>query len=189
MTVVAASSSDGSSFPWIIIVFIVVGIVSSIVNGSKKRKAQNNGSNPVQSQQRRQGTNAGLRVANANRVPIAQQPQAMRPAPNSGQQQNGQQQRPDPRRPAPAPRPQQGNGYSAAPIYQTSPERYMGTTLNGVRIGNTSGSNYAGGFAAERLAAESALRRQLEGLDAARRAGQIDAEQYEAHREAIFKRF
>ncbi|MCC9067135.1 hypothetical protein [Arthrobacter cryoconiti] len=68
---------------------------------------------------------------------------------------------------------------------------YQGTLLNGIPIkGYGSDPNQMGaGFANERMKAEAELKRQLDALDTARRAGQVTAEQYAMHREAIFKNF
>lgn len=68
---------------------------------------------------------------------------------------------------------------------------YVGTTLNGVPLKDydTSHGHHSTGFANERMRAEAELRRQLDSLDAARRAGQVSAEDYAGYREAIFKNF
>lgn len=68
---------------------------------------------------------------------------------------------------------------------------YVGTLLNGVPLQNydTSHGHQTTGFANERMRAEAELKRQLDALDAARRNGQVTAEQYAVHREAIFKNF
>lgn len=68
---------------------------------------------------------------------------------------------------------------------------YVGTLLNGVPLQNydTSHGHQTTGFANERMRAEAELKRQLDALDTARRAGQVTAEQYAVHREAIFKNF
>ncbi|ALE05252.1 hypothetical protein AL755_06795 [Arthrobacter sp. ERGS1:01] len=68
---------------------------------------------------------------------------------------------------------------------------YVGTLLNGIPM-NTPGTLHGqqgAGFANERMRAEAELKRQLDALDAARRSGQVTADQYAAHREAIFKNF
>lgn len=68
---------------------------------------------------------------------------------------------------------------------------YVGTLLNGVPLRNydTSHGHQTTGFANERMKAEAELKRQLDALDTARRNGQVTAEQYAVHREAIFKNF
>ncbi|WP_139244265.1 hypothetical protein [Arthrobacter alpinus] len=68
---------------------------------------------------------------------------------------------------------------------------YVGTLLNGVPINNydSSHGHQTTGFANERMRAEAELKRQLDALDTARRNGQVTAEQYAVHREAIFKAF
>lgn len=68
---------------------------------------------------------------------------------------------------------------------------YVGTLLNGVPLNNydTSHGHQTTGFANERMRAEAELKRQLDALDVARRNGQVTAEQYAVHREAIFKNF
>ena len=68
---------------------------------------------------------------------------------------------------------------------------YVGTLLNGVPMRNydTAHGHQTTGFANERMKAEAELKRQLDALDAARRNGQVTAEQYAVHREAIFKNF
>lgn len=65
------------------------------------------------------------------------------------------------------------------------------TLLNGVPLKghNTPLGTHEAGFAHERMRVEAELKRQLDALDAARRAGQVTAEQYAGHREAIFKNF
>lgn len=75
--------------------------------------------------------------------------------------------------------------------HQPTSAPYVGTLLNGVPMKPyDTGNGYQGaGFANERMRAESELKRQLDGLDAARRAGQVTAEQYAVHRDAIFKAF
>lgn len=68
---------------------------------------------------------------------------------------------------------------------------YVGTLLNGIPM-NTPGTLHGvqgAGFANERMRAEAELKRQLDALDTARRGGQVTADQYAAHREAIFKNF
>ena len=69
--------------------------------------------------------------------------------------------------------------------------QYSGTLLNGVPMKSYDNpfGYQATGFANERMRMEAELKRQLDALDAARRAGQVTAEQYAAHREAIFKTF
>jgi len=54
---------------------------------------------------------------------------------------------------------------------------------------DSSHGQQATGFANERMRAEAELKRQLDALDTARRSGQVTAEQYAVHREAIFKAF
>lgn len=68
---------------------------------------------------------------------------------------------------------------------------YVGTLLNGVPMTNYDAGHghQTAGFANERMRAEGELKRQLDALDAARRNGQVTAEQYAVHREAIFKNF
>lgn len=68
---------------------------------------------------------------------------------------------------------------------------YIGTLLNGIPLANydSSHGHQTTGFANERMRAEAELKRQLDALDTARRAGQVTAEQYAVHREAIFKNF
>ncbi len=68
---------------------------------------------------------------------------------------------------------------------------YVGTLLNGVPLANydSSHGHQTTGFANERMRAEAELKRQLDALDTARRSGQVTAEQYAVHREAIFKNF
>ncbi|WP_038467655.1 hypothetical protein [Arthrobacter sp. PAMC 25486] len=75
--------------------------------------------------------------------------------------------------------------------HQASGTPYVGTLLNGVPLQNYDNSHghQTTGFANERMRAEAELKRQLDALDAARRAGQVTAEQYATHREAIFKNF
>lgn len=88
---------------------------------------------------------------------------------------------------------------AAAPLRPgaaTAATHNTATLLNGVPLksyDNPHGSPAAGfsgvGFANERMRVEAELKRQLDALDAARRAGQVSAEQYAGHREAIFKNF
>lgn len=75
--------------------------------------------------------------------------------------------------------------------HQPSGTPYVGTLLNGVPLNNydTSHGHQTTGFANERMRAEAELKRQLDALDSARRSGQVTAEQYAVHREAIFKNF
>lgn len=75
--------------------------------------------------------------------------------------------------------------------HQAAATPYVGTLLNGVPLQNydSSHGHHTTGFANERMRVEAELKRQLEALDAARRAGQVTAEQYAGHREAIFKNF
>lgn len=65
------------------------------------------------------------------------------------------------------------------------------TLLNGVPLKSydTPYGHQGTSFANERMRVEAELKRELDALDAARRAGQVDAEQYAGHRDAIFKRF
>lgn len=65
------------------------------------------------------------------------------------------------------------------------------TLLNGIPMKGYEAAHgqQAMGFANERMKAEAELKRQLDALDAARRAGQVTADQYAAHREAIFRNF
>lgn len=82
------------------------------------------------------------------------------------------------------------NGQRGA-AHQPAGTPQVGTLLNGVPM-NTPGTLHGqqgGGFANERMRAEAELKRQLDALDAARRSGQVTAEQYAVHREAIFKAF
>lgn len=69
--------------------------------------------------------------------------------------------------------------------------QYSGTLLNGVPMKSYDNPHgyQATGFANERMRMEAELKRQLDALDVARRAGQVTAEQYAAHRESIFKNF
>ncbi|WP_207345952.1 hypothetical protein [Arthrobacter sp. E3] len=68
---------------------------------------------------------------------------------------------------------------------------YAGTLLNGIPMKNYDSSHAHQGvsFANERMKAEAELKRQLDALDSARRNGQVTAEQYATHREAIFRNF
>lgn len=79
----------------------------------------------------------------------------------------------------------------AGVAHQAGGAPYVGTLLNGVPLNNydTSHGHQTTGFANERMVAEAELKRQLDALDAARRNGQVTAEQYAVHREAIFKNF
>ncbi|WP_449372312.1 hypothetical protein [Arthrobacter psychrolactophilus] len=79
----------------------------------------------------------------------------------------------------------------AGVAHQPMAAPYVGTLLNGVPLANydSSHGHQTAGFANERMRAEAELKRQLDALDTARRAGQVTAEQYAAHREAIFKNF
>lgn len=72
---------------------------------------------------------------------------------------------------------------------QASP--HTTTLLNGVPLKsyNTLHGQQTAGFANERMRMEAELKRQLDALDTARRAGQVTAEEYAGHREAIFKKF
>ncbi|NVM97647.1 hypothetical protein [Arthrobacter sp. SDTb3-6] len=82
-------------------------------------------------------------------------------------------------------------GIQSRTVRQDPPIPHGGTLLNGVPMkayDNAQGQQSMG-FANERMRAEAELKRQLDALDAARRAGQVTAEQYAAHREAIFKNF
>ncbi|WP_288025888.1 hypothetical protein [Arthrobacter sp.] len=76
-------------------------------------------------------------------------------------------------------------------VQQSPAIPYGGTLLNGVPMKSYDAvqGHQTIGFANERMKAEADLKRQLDALDAARRAGQVTAEQYAAHREAIFKNF
>jgi len=97
-----------------------------------------------------------------------------------------------PVRPAQAGRPGQSSRPGQQGIaHQAAPAAYVGTLLNGVPMKNYDAAHgqQTTGFANERMKAEAELKRQLDALDAARRAGQVTAEQYAAHREAIFKNF
>ncbi|WP_104091467.1 hypothetical protein [Arthrobacter sp. GMC3] len=75
--------------------------------------------------------------------------------------------------------------------HQATPVPYAGTLLNGVPMKNydSAHGHQTGGFANERMRAEAELKRQLDALDTARRIGQVTAEQYAVHRDAIFKAF
>ncbi|MHA7305094.1 hypothetical protein ACX80E_07600 [Arthrobacter sp. TMN-49] len=75
--------------------------------------------------------------------------------------------------------------------HQPSNAPYVGTLLNGVPLRNydTSHGHQTTSFANERMKAEAELKLQLDALDTARRNGQVTAEQYAVHREAIFKKF
>ncbi len=75
--------------------------------------------------------------------------------------------------------------------HQANQTPYSGTLLNGVPMKNydSSHGHQTTGFANERMRAEAELKRQLDALDSARRSGQVTAEQYAIHREAIFKAF
>ncbi|MBP2411383.1 hypothetical protein JOF48_000182 [Arthrobacter stackebrandtii] len=103
-------------------------------------------------------------------------------------------------------RAEQANPHLAAPAHQhpqaklpqqtgtahqggTAP--YVGTLLNGVPLKgyDSSHGHQTTGYLNERMQAEAELKRQLDALDAARRAGQVDADQYAAYREGIFKKF
>lgn len=79
----------------------------------------------------------------------------------------------------------------AGVAHQPGSAPYVGTLLNGVPMQNydTSHGHQTTGFANERMKAEAELKRQLDALDTARRNGQVTAEQYAVHREAIFKNF
>ncbi|MCU6481433.1 hypothetical protein [Arthrobacter sp. A2-55] len=97
-----------------------------------------------------------------------------------------------PVRPAQAGRPGQSSRPGQQGIaHQAAPAAYIGTLLNGVPMKNYDAAHgqQTTGFANERMKAEAELKRQLDALDAARRAGQVTAEQYAAHREAIFRNF
>ena len=94
-------------------------------------------------------------------------------------------------RPAQPGRPSQ-SGYNHPGIaHQPSGVPYVGTLLNGVPMKSYDAvqGHQTMGFANERMKAEAELKRQLDALDAARRAGQVTAEQYSVHREAIFRNF
>ena len=86
-------------------------------------------------------------------------------------------------RQAPASRPGVAHPPEASP--------HTATLLNGIPLKsyNTVHGQQAAGFANERMRMEAELKRQLDALDVARRAGQVTAEQYAGHREAIFKNF
>lgn len=75
--------------------------------------------------------------------------------------------------------------------HQASGTPFVGTLLNGIPLQDYDNSHghQTTGFANERMRTEAELKRQLDALDAARRAGQVTAEQYATHREAIFKNF
>ncbi|MDJ0317054.1 hypothetical protein QMG40_07650 [Arthrobacter sp. H35-MC1] len=75
--------------------------------------------------------------------------------------------------------------------HQANNVPYVGTLLNGVPMRNYDNTHghQTTGFANERMQAEVELKRQLDALDAARRSGQVTAEQYGVHREAIFRNF
>lgn len=79
----------------------------------------------------------------------------------------------------------------AGTAHQPGAAPYVGTLLNGVPLKNydSSHGHQTTGFMNARMQAEAELKRQLDALDAARRAGQVDADQYAAYREGIFKKF
>ncbi|MFQ4148560.1 hypothetical protein AAGW05_07675 [Arthrobacter sp. LAPM80] len=79
----------------------------------------------------------------------------------------------------------------AGVAHQPTNAPFVGTLLNGVPMKNydPAHGHQIANFANERMKAEAELKRQLEALDAARRNGQVTAEQYAVHREAIFKNF
>ena len=93
--------------------------------------------------------------------------------------------------PQPGPRPGAHPAGHRGVAHQAAGTPYVGTLLNGVPLQNYDSphSHHTTGFANERMRAEAELKRQLDALDAARRAGQVTAEQYAGHREAIFKNF
>ncbi|WP_146238888.1 hypothetical protein [Arthrobacter livingstonensis] len=88
-------------------------------------------------------------------------------------------------------RPSQSGYSQPAVVRQPAGVPYVGTLLNGVPMKSYDAvqGHQTAGFANERMRAEAELKRQLDALDAARRAGQVTAEQYAVHREAIFKSF
>lgn len=92
---------------------------------------------------------------------------------------------------APARAVQRGTSNAPGVAHQPSGAPYVGTLLNGVPLNNYESphGHQTTGFANERMRAEAELKRQLDALDAARRSGQVTAEQYSVHREAIFKNF
>lgn len=107
----------------------------------------------------------------------------------SRKRQANQQQRTAPQR-----SPQQTPGAPAARsgvAHHASDVPYVGTLLNGVPLKDYDAGrgHQTAGFANERMRAEAELKRQLDALDAARRNGQVTADQYAVHREAIFKNF
>lgn len=84
-----------------------------------------------------------------------------------------------------------GRAGVAHPAQPQANTPYAGTLLNGVPLKNYDAGHghQTTGFANERMRAEAELKRQLDALDTARRNGQVTADQYAIHREAIFKNF
>lgn len=108
------------------------------------------------------------------------------------QQANPHQQAPQLQRPQANQAGRNGATQQQRPASKSAPgAQYSGTLLNGVPMKNYDNpyGYQATGFANERMRMEAELKRQLDALDVARRAGQVTAEQYAAHREAIFKNF
>ncbi len=92
--------------------------------------------------------------------------------------------------PVPQQKPGSPTGRAGA-AHHASDVPYVGTLLNGVPLKDYDAGrgHQSTGFANERMKAEAELKRQLDALDTARRNGQVDADQYAMHREAIFKNF
>lgn len=85
---------------------------------------------------------------------------------------------------------QLARGRGSAPTAAAQQPVQNVTLLNGIPIASyTNTAGQSGGFANERMRAEAELKRQLDALDTARRAGLVNAEQYATQREAIFRRF
>lgn len=108
------------------------------------------------------------------------------------QQPNPHQQAPQPQHPQANQAGRNGTAQQQRAATKSSPgAQYSGTLLNGVPMKSYDNpyGYQATGFANERMRMEAELKRQLEALDTARRAGQVTAEQYASHREAIFKNF
>lgn len=106
-------------------------------------------------------------------------------------QENPQHQAQSRRQVAPNQRPNPADIARHGVAHQPANVPYEGTLLNGIPLRgyDTSHGHQTTGFANERMRAEAELKRQLDALDAARRAGQVTAEQYGQHRDAIFKNF
>lgn len=86
---------------------------------------------------------------------------------------------------APAPY-QQGNQPPAAP-QTTPPQSYPPAPGNPLGWQQATPAQPLSGFASSRWASEQDLKQRLNELDQRRRAGQINAEQYQVERDAIFR--